>query len=482
MRLAMSIDLDGCVGCKACVSACKEQWDSGPGAAGCWVDSFEAGTRERGLALSFYPGLCMQCEDHPCTVDCPTGATYVDARNGVVVVDADACIGCANCVSCCPYGARTYDPAKKIVEKCNLCAPFVERGEQPACVATCPAECRIFGDLDDPSSPVSAHARTGKPLVTDVVNVRPRTTFSGEVHRERILAAGVVTPPEKSALTRSWSAGMPAVRGFVPAFAAVSIAGGFIVNLKARADRVKRGEQRPEAVAHADADDPAELFRHRAGLRVLHWWNALSWAVLATTGVGLLSAASFAFAGTRFPSWMASLVGGSAALLRLHVWWGLAWAATIVPLFLLWKHGPRGVLEEIRFGRDDLRWLLVKPLAMGGLRAQPLPPQDKYNAGQKVFAIFVLVATTTIIASGLVMTFHVGPPPLVAAAMLAHGLSIALVLVGLAVHVTMAAVIAEERPALRSMFTGRIDARHAKHHSPKWFARIASETGARKEE
>ncbi len=88
MRLAMSIDLDRCVGCQACVSACKEQWDSGPGAARDWVRTFESGTRGKDLAVSFYPGLCMQCEDHPCTADCPSGATYVDARTGVVLVDA----------------------------------------------------------------------------------------------------------------------------------------------------------------------------------------------------------------------------------------------------------------------------------------------------------------------------------------------------------------------------------------------------------
>jgi formate dehydrogenase gamma subunit len=485
MRLAMAIDLERCVGCKACVSACKEQWDSGPGAARCWVDAFEDGTRETGLALSFYPGLCMQCEDHPCTAACPTGATAVDPRTGVVRVDPDACIGCASCVPACPYGARSYDPEKRIVEKCDLCAPFVARGEQPACVATCPAECRTVGDLDDPASALAARARAGRPLATPAVDVRPRTSYAGDAHRARILAAGVVRAPGTSALARSWAAALPLVRGAVPAFAAVSIAGGVLVNLKARADRVRRGEAEGEGERGERGEreaGPAELDRHRAGLRVLHWWNALSWVVLATSGAALLSAAGFAVAGARFPRWLAGLAGGGAALLRLHVWWGLAWAATIVPLFLLWKGGPRGVLEEIRLREDDLRWLLVKPLAMAGLRAQPLPPQDKYNAGQKLFAVFVLVATTTIVATGLVMTFHLGPPALVAAAVAAHGLSIALVLVGLAIHVTMAVVIAEERPALMSMITGRIDARHARRHNPRWFARVAPGAGDAPEE
>ncbi|PKN29833.1 MAG: 4Fe-4S ferredoxin, partial [Deltaproteobacteria bacterium HGW-Deltaproteobacteria-20] len=107
MRHGMMIELDKCVGCLACVSVCKERWDSGRGVARDWVATFEHGSREKGnLGITFYPGLCMQCEDHPCTLDCPTGATYAN-ENGVVVVDPEVCIGCGNCVTMCPYGART---------------------------------------------------------------------------------------------------------------------------------------------------------------------------------------------------------------------------------------------------------------------------------------------------------------------------------------------------------------------------------------
>ena len=498
MRQAMAIDLDRCVGCQACVSACKEQWDSGPGAARDWVHTFEQGARGKDLAISFYPGLCMQCEDHPCTLDCPTGATHVDPSTGVVLVDADVCIGCANCISSCPYGARHYDPVKKVVEKCNLCAPFVARGEQPACVRTCPAECRVFGELDDPGGQLAAFVRDrgAKPLVAPGVDVRPKTAYAGDAHRQRLLAAGVVKRPEKSWLTRSWGVTLPLARDVVPAVGLVAMAGGALVNLKSRRDRVRReaeGACRPAAVAAPPGaprpseppPTPAEralaereaaaLLRHRRGVRLLHWFNALSWALLVVTGTALMSAASFALFGTRFPRWIASAVGGTEPLLRLHAMWGLSWGAVIIPVFLLLKHGPRHVLEEVRITRDDLRWLALKPLAMAGLRAQPLPPQDKYNAGQKVFALFVLVATVAIIGSGLVMTFHLGPTAAVATAILVHKLAIALVLAGVAVHVTMAAVIADERPALRSMITGYVDRAHAEHHCGKWVARLEAD-------
>jgi formate dehydrogenase gamma subunit len=207
-------------------------------------------------------------------------------------------------------------------------------------------------------------------------------------------------------------------------------------------------------------------------MRFLHWFNALSWALLLSTGTALMSSASFAIFGAGFPRWLSSLLGGAERLIRLHVLWGLLWAALIVPLFLVFKHGPRHVLEEVRVTRDDLRWLVMKPFAMIGLAPQPLPPQDKYNAGQKLFAVAVLAGTAAIIGSGLVMTLHLGPADAVAAAILVHKLAIVLMLVGVGVHLTMAAVIADERPALRSMVTGHIDYQHARHHSPKWVARL----------
>jgi cytochrome b subunit of formate dehydrogenase len=114
---------------------------------------------------------------------------------------------------------------------------------------------------------------------------------------------------------------------------------------------------------------------------------------------------------------------------------------------------------------------MFKPLAMLGVDRE-LPPQDKYNAGQKLFAISVLVATTLIITSGLVMGLHLGPPGAVAAAILVHKLAIMLVLVGLSLHLTMALIMREERPALRGMLKGEIDYDHAITHAEKWAAKL----------
>jgi tetrathionate reductase subunit B len=86
---------------------------------------------------------------------CVSGATYKDADTGLVLVDQEACIGCGFCVEACPYDARYLDESRGVVDKCNGCIQRVEAGQQPACVATCVGNSRMFGDLNDPDSDVS---------------------------------------------------------------------------------------------------------------------------------------------------------------------------------------------------------------------------------------------------------------------------------------------------------------------------------------
>ncbi len=469
MRFGMMIELDKCVGCQACVTSCKERWDSGPGAARDWVHTYERGTRAAGLELTFYPGLCMQCEGHPCTTDCPSGATYAN-ENGVVVVDPDVCIGCGNCVPMCPYGARHTDAAQGIVEKCNLCAPYVARGDQPACVATCLAECRTFGDLDDPGGRLVQliDERGAQPLTTPEVQVGPKVYFAPEPKRRHLLESAVVRQPTSSWLTKLWGGySRPVAQYAVPAVAAAALLGGAVMNFRNRCARdsmppAAPGEGRPVS------NPPKFVKRHSLGMRVLHWFNAVSWIVLLLSGTAILATPTFALFGSGLPATLAALVGGHDRLLLLHVVWGILWALVIVPGFLHQKRGGIDAIREVWLTGDDFRWLTCKPLTMLGIGTGKLPPQDKYNAGQKLFALSVLAATTLIIASGFVMAFHLGPASVVAAAILVHKVGIMLVLLGLGVHLTMAVIMREERPALRGMLKGEVSFEHAAAHATKW--------------
>lgn len=173
-RLGLVIDLDTCVGCHACVVHCKE-WNTGGAVAplsdsdpygahptGTWlnrVHSYEVDAPGQAPRVVHFPKSCLHCEDAPCVTVCPTGASYKREEDGIVLVDEDRCIGCKLCAWACPYGAREFDAPTGVMKKCTLCIdriynPNLENPE-PACVATCPARARHFGDLADPDSDVS---------------------------------------------------------------------------------------------------------------------------------------------------------------------------------------------------------------------------------------------------------------------------------------------------------------------------------------
>jgi Fe-S-cluster-containing dehydrogenase component/formate-dependent nitrite reductase membrane component NrfD len=148
-----AIDLRKCIGCHACTIACKAEHQIPVGVNRCWVKTVEKGTFPDTRRF-FFPVLCNQCDEAPCARICPTNALF-KRRDGIVDLHADSCIGCRACMVACPYDQLFIDPNTHTAEKCNFCANRVENELLPACVSVCPTECRIFGDLDDPTSEVA---------------------------------------------------------------------------------------------------------------------------------------------------------------------------------------------------------------------------------------------------------------------------------------------------------------------------------------
>ena len=148
-----AIDLRKCIGCHACTIACKAEHEIPIGVNRCWVKTVEKGTFPDTRRF-FFPVLCNQCDEAPCARICPTSALY-KRRDGIVDLNGAACIGCRACMVACPYDQLFIDPNTQTAEKCNFCANRVENKLLPACVSVCPTECRIFGDMEDPTSEVS---------------------------------------------------------------------------------------------------------------------------------------------------------------------------------------------------------------------------------------------------------------------------------------------------------------------------------------
>jgi Fe-S-cluster-containing dehydrogenase component len=151
-RYAMAVDTRRCVGCNACVIACKTENALPEGGFRDWIVQEVWGTFPD-LSMQIRSERCNQCSDSPCVASCPTGASHY-GPGGVVLVNRAKCTGCKACMASCPYGARYVHPDGH-VDKCTFCLHRVEQGETTACVEVCPTRSLTFGDRNDPDSPVS---------------------------------------------------------------------------------------------------------------------------------------------------------------------------------------------------------------------------------------------------------------------------------------------------------------------------------------
>ena len=177
-RWAMVVDVAKCIGCQACTVSCIMENAVPADSFRTIVSTYEV-QQGTSAGMVMLPRLCNHCADAPCIPVCPVGATYQQA-DGIVVVNADACVGCAYCVQACPYDARFINHETQKADKCTFCAHRVEAGLLPACVESCVGGARVFGDLSDPASLVhQLVAAGGTQVLKPEMHTAPHVFYRG---------------------------------------------------------------------------------------------------------------------------------------------------------------------------------------------------------------------------------------------------------------------------------------------------------------
>ena len=234
------------------------------------------------------------------------------------------------------------------------------------------------------------------------------------------------------------------------------------------------------------------ITRHSGAGIFIHWFNALCWLFLLASGLGLIDNPALQPLGQGYPKALRALLGGGANLLLAHWLVALIWLTVWLGFALMYL--GRYVIPFVRqvFSlqpRRDLEWMikknlqmtvgyhlmakLIKPLGLDGR----IPDQEYYNAGQKLAAQALLLGGLTLVASGLVMLaskYLLGgsAQALVQWSITIHYLAAMVTTAMLILHVYMAAISRDERPALFSMFSGQVPEEYARHHHKLWYDQI----------
>lgn len=166
------LDLHRCVGCSACVLACRIENGRADTAAWRRVLSLNLARRPGGPTYSLSVA-CHHCDAPACLQGCPARA-FEKRPDGIVLHREDLCIGCRYCEMTCPFGAPQYDAAQGVVSKCHLCAHRVDAGREPACVVACPTGALQFTTAG--TGPL-ASARQHVPGFVDPANCQPNLKF-----------------------------------------------------------------------------------------------------------------------------------------------------------------------------------------------------------------------------------------------------------------------------------------------------------------
>lgn len=165
MQRGFYIDTDICMGCFTCMASCKNWNRLAPQVTAEPGMQYPKWRRVATVESGAYPDArivhvslsCAHCGKPACMAACPAGAIRKRAEDGIVLVDRDKCIGCRSCAAACPFGAPQFGE-DGTMQKCDYCLDRTARGQQPACVESCPPGALRAGTMEELSALAAAKA------------------------------------------------------------------------------------------------------------------------------------------------------------------------------------------------------------------------------------------------------------------------------------------------------------------------------------
>lgn len=406
-QLAFRVDLDGCTGCKACVTACHNLNGLEPDETWRKVGLIETGATSEAVGRQqTVTTACHHCAEPGCLAGCPVQAYEKDETTGIVRHLDDQCIGCRYCQLMCPYDVPAWSDRLGIVRKCDMCHARLAEGEAPACVQGCPngaisIEIVAVAPILDAVTPTSDAALL--PLVDGAMPPSSWTAPTTRYVSEREAAVGVDAADASQVEPKS--AHMPLASMLVLTQAAVGATWGDVILQSLRVGSTSAAPVVVPTLALAVAlpglaasvahlGRPQWAFRAILGLRT-------SWMSREIVVLGAFAAALGALTVT---AWIdaaslgdASPLGRASSIARLPLAWGTAllgalglfcsaqiYAATGRPFWMLGR-------TSLRFA-GSATWAGVAAVQVG-LAAGAVTTADSPTTAQAALALSSIVLT-----------------------------------------------------------------------------------------